>query len=127
MKAQGLPITAVVIVVFGLIILFLVLVFIFNINPLAGIFDILRPSSSEQLRAFAEQCEAYCIQANGSYHPISNACPLFCSVSYNSSEFDGIEEDHCYPESNDAIRVDCLVIGSDGNSYVLNSTTCKCP
>lgn len=126
MKAQELPLAAIVVVTFGIVVLFLVLIFIFKINPLAAIINILRPGPSKELEVFAKQCETYCIQANQSYHPISNSCPLFCSITYNTTPFKGIDKDHCYPESGDVVKVDCSIIGQDGNTYTLNSTNCKC-
>ncbi|MCW1301217.1 MAG: hypothetical protein QW507_02465 [Candidatus Nanoarchaeia archaeon] len=126
MLAQELPLASIALVILALIILLLILVFVFKINPLAQIFKLITPGKSEELDAFVQMCETYCIQANGSYHPISNSCPLFCTAAYDSRPFNGVAEDHCYTENGDVVKVTCEILGSDGNRYSLNSTTCKC-
>ncbi|MCL4373058.1 hypothetical protein M1384_03275 [Candidatus Parvarchaeota archaeon] len=117
MKGQGLPISTLIIIIFGLLILFLVVIFV--ILPISKTTSSVKPPASN-VSAFEFECSTDCSLANS---------PNPASTSFCTATMPGYSSLHCYSQIPGTTSYfydsgSCVYTDTYGKSITAGSSDC---
>jgi hypothetical protein len=123
MRAQGLPLTTIVVAVLALILLVFIFIIIFNIGGLGDLFKNLvnGTTGGATLASFQQECEFLCVQAMN-FDPCAATAPQFCTVVKDTSQDGGLVNDYCW--DNAGAYKQCTVNDRFGDSHILIASGC---
>jgi hypothetical protein len=126
MRAQGLPLTTIVVAVLALVLVFFIFAFVLNIGGIADVFGDLFSGGQAgmTISSFRNRCELLCSSATN-FDPCSPLGPAFCTEVRDTSGDGGISDDHCYDDGQGAeVIKGCNVRDSYGDYQTLDSVYC---
>jgi len=126
-KAQGLPLNVLVLGALAILVL-VVLGGAFMVGGgsiFANIARFLMPHvGGAELNSMRQTCEGYCTNLQGRAYSSPDEAKnsarnnLFCLQYYNTTAYQGTDEDHCYPQTptqgNDLLSITCTITTATG-------------